>query len=142
MRKSAVSQPADPVFHDYADPAQAAIDRARSQARSCQRRAMSDLAARQTERFLRAELLPTGLPSGADPATLGLAGVQQYLAAVATQSDRQRQAAETERQANSNQALNQVFQHFQEDDAMMAATLRRLPARPPEPGRNPRTRKT
>jgi hypothetical protein len=118
-----VSQPADPVFHDYSAPAQAAIDRARSQAQSCQRRAMSDLAARQTERFLRAEMLPAGLPSGADPATLGLAGVQQYLAAVATQSDRQRHAAETQSKANSNQAINQLFQQFQADDAMIAASL-------------------
>jgi len=50
------SQPADPVFHCYSDTTQAAIDRARSQAQSCQRRAMSDLAARQTERFLGAVL--------------------------------------------------------------------------------------
>jgi hypothetical protein len=134
-----VSQPADPVFHDYSAPAQAAIDRARSQAQSCQRRAMSDLAARQTERFLRAEMLPAGLPSGADSATLGLTCVRQYLAAVATQSNRQRHAEAAESKAGADQAMNQLLRQFQADDAMIAASLHNFRQAELDPSPHPKT---
>jgi SEC-C motif len=127
-------QPADPVFHDYSASVQAAIDRARSQAQSCLRRAMSDLADRQTERFLREEMLPSGLSSGDGSATLGLACVRQYLAGVDTQADRQRHTANAE----GKQALNQLMQQFQRDDAMIAASLQTFRQASLNPDADPR----
>lgn len=107
-------EPVDPHICQTFTQWQTAIDRARGQAQSCLRRAMADLASRQTERFIRLEL-----PSSADPATLGLANIRQIADVASRQASRQQKAE----RAVGDHALNQLMQQLQADDQFVKASL-------------------
>jgi hypothetical protein len=111
-------KPADPVLFEYAAPVQSAIDRARGQAQSGLRRAMNELGKHQTERLLRARILPADV----DPATLGLASAKILLAADKSESSRQKEQV----RAASDEFASQLIRQFQAEDLQLAATLRQF----------------
>ncbi len=67
----------EPVLYNYTADLQVSIDRSRTQAQSCLRRALADLTALQTERQVRATLLR----NPAERESLGLARVREVFAA-------------------------------------------------------------
>ena len=72
-------------IHDFAHPAQKAIDRARAAAENTIRRTTKDLKELQAERWQRASLKLTG---PIEPDALGLAPIKQAMADVPTDSER------------------------------------------------------
>jgi len=91
LRRCALAELAIPVtseaVHDFAHPAQKAIDRARAAAENTIRRANKDLRDLQAERWQRASLKLTG---PIDPDDLGLAPIRQAMSDVPTDSERTR----------------------------------------------------